>query len=221
MSEKGAAGSPTQTDGSSATGCRPQASGAGAAGSRPQAGRGAATGSSRQAGGGGAAGSGAVIVPGDKGKHPRIFVPTSTSLSSLSPLLQWPPAGGAKEGGRGGQQSGARPATEAASTVLEPDLDLLGLDVAEDGASAVLEPGDQGRHSSGSTTSAQADPPPAMGTRALEPRDQGRHGSARTVSAQADPPPETDPATARRTPAEEEEGGKYRRPKTTPGLQSS
>ncbi|XP_062205210.1 uncharacterized protein LOC133907215 [Phragmites australis] len=185
----GAAGGPAQNGGASATGSRPQASGAGArtqnssagaAGGRPQAGRGAAAGNSRQAGGGGAAGSGAATAPGDKGKRPRTFVPTPTSSSSLLPPRQRPLAGGAKEGGRGGQSFGAGFVTEVASTVLEPK--------------------DQGRHSSGSTASAQAGQPLATGTRAPEPRDQGRHRSACTASAQTSPPPEKDSAVAPQSP---------------------
>ncbi|XP_062213697.1 actin cytoskeleton-regulatory complex protein PAN1-like [Phragmites australis] len=145
-----AARSRPQTSGEEAASSPAQTGGPGAAGGGPQASRGAADGSSRQAGGGGAAGSGAATAPGYKGKRPRTFAPTPTSSSSSLQPRQRPLAGGAKEAGRGGQPSGAGPAMEAASAVLEPDLDLLGLG---------LEPRDQGWLGSTGTASAQAGPP--------------------------------------------------------------
>ncbi|XP_062230105.1 uncharacterized protein LOC133927693 [Phragmites australis] len=114
-----------RTSGRDATGGRPQASGRDAAGGRtqtdgrvatggrPQARCGATAGRSHQAGGRGTAGSG-TAAPGDKGKRPRTFVPQPSSSSSPSPPRQRSSVGGVKEGGRGGQSSGAESATEAA-----------------------------------------------------------------------------------------------------------
>ncbi|XP_062227296.1 predicted GPI-anchored protein 58 [Phragmites australis] len=80
-------------------------------GSRQQAGCRDATGSINQAHRRGAAGSGAE-APGDKGKRHRSYVPQPSSSSSPSPPRQWPVAGSAKEGGRGGQSSGTESGME-------------------------------------------------------------------------------------------------------------
>ncbi|XP_062225025.1 uncharacterized protein LOC133923785 [Phragmites australis] len=110
---------------------------------------------------------------GTRESAPCMFVPQPSSSSS--PPWQRPLAGGAKEGGRGGQSSSAESATEARSRVGKPE--------------------DQGRRG-GSTVSAQAGLPSETGSatearsRAQEPEDQGRRDGS-TASAQASPPLET------------------------------
>ncbi|XP_062195303.1 uncharacterized protein LOC133898635 [Phragmites australis] len=106
------AGGTQQADGRDTTGGRPQTSGRGAAGGRLRTSRRDVAGSSHQVGGRGATGSG-VEAPGDKGKCPRSFVPQPSSSSSPLPPRQWPTVGGTKEGGQGGQSSGAASRTEA------------------------------------------------------------------------------------------------------------
>ncbi|XP_062203794.1 predicted GPI-anchored protein 58 [Phragmites australis] len=72
-------------------------------------GRGAAAESSRPA------------ARGEKGKHPRAYVPQPSSSSSPSPLRQHLAVGSLTEGGRGGQSSGAESEMEARSRVWEPE----------------------------------------------------------------------------------------------------
>ncbi|XP_062202101.1 uncharacterized protein LOC133904658 [Phragmites australis] len=142
-----------------------QTGGRGATGSRPQARRGAAAGSSHQAGGRGAASSGAA-APGDKGKRPWSFVPQP---SSSSPPRQWPASGGAKEGDRGDQSSGAEFATEARSRVREPK--------------------DQGR-AGGATTGARADPLPEAGSTVAPQRPGGQSPLPKRRKADPGPKPQ-------------------------------
>ncbi|XP_062182131.1 uncharacterized protein LOC133886441 [Phragmites australis] len=91
-----AVGGRPPTGGREAAGGRTQTGGRGAAGGRRQAGRGAAACTSLQAGRRDAASSGAT-ASGDKGKHPRTFVPQPSSSSSPSPPRQRPSAGSTKE----------------------------------------------------------------------------------------------------------------------------
>ncbi|XP_062213764.1 uncharacterized protein LOC133914753 [Phragmites australis] len=73
-------------------------------------------------GGRGAAAEGSrPAARGDKGKHPWAYVRQLSSSSSPSPPRQRPAVGGATEGDRGGQSSGAESGTEARSRAWEPE----------------------------------------------------------------------------------------------------
>ncbi|XP_062193493.1 vegetative cell wall protein gp1-like [Phragmites australis] len=158
-----------QTVGRDAVGGRLQAGGRDATGGRRQAGRRDATSSSHQVGSKDAAGSG-VEAPGDEGKRLQSYVALPSSSSSPSPPRQRPVAGGAKEGGRGGQSLSVESGTEARSRAREPE-DQGQADRAMTGALADPSP------EAGSTAAPQRpgsqSPPPKRRKVDPEPKPQG------------------------------------------------
>ncbi|XP_062217721.1 uncharacterized protein LOC133917919 [Phragmites australis] len=142
------------------------------AGRRQQVGGRDTGGSRQQVGDRDAAGS-RPTAQRDKGKRPQTYVPQPSSSSSPSPLQQRSAAGGATEGGWGGQSSGAESGMEARSKAWEPE----GQGPAD-----------------GATAGARTDQPPEAGSKAAagagSQRPEGQNPPPKRRKAEPGPKPQ-------------------------------